>query len=85
MLAQYGNEFGRDIRVLAFPVAFNTYPIDGPPLRRFLFSGNANVVLSVTGHDTSLASGTTVEINDHAPSIWLFFICFRHDGSSFIK
>ena len=67
MLAEHGHESRPDIRILPFPITFDSDPIDRPPLCRFVFPGNADVIFRMAGHDAGLAAGTAIEIDHHFP------------------
>jgi hypothetical protein len=69
LLAQDRKKFGFNIRILPFPIPLNADPVDGSPQGSFLLSGNTNIIFRMTGHDTSLASGAPVQVDDHFPFI----------------
>ena len=88
VLTEHRHEPSSDVGILSFPIALDSDPIDRPSLRRFLFSGNANVVLRMASHDTGFATCTAIEIDDHFPLVGLvllarsLYYCSLHVGTS---
>jgi len=60
-------EPGFDTGILPFNIRDQFDPVDGSTLRRFLGADDGNVVFGLTGDDTRLAGGASVQVDDHAP------------------
>ena len=68
VLAQHWDEPGLGVRELTFPVAFNSDPGLGASFKNAVFFVEGNVVFSLAGDYTGLATGASIKIDDHAPA-----------------
>jgi len=69
LLAQDRHEPSPDVGELALKIAFHPDPIDRAAPCSLVITGDANVVLGMTGHYASLAPGAEIQVNYHSPSV----------------
>jgi hypothetical protein len=70
LLAKNRNEASLHVWEITFPVPLNANPRVNSLLLVEVFSVQRNIVLYLTGKNTRLTTGTTVDIDHHAPVIW---------------
>ena len=77
LLTQQGNELQFDVRIVAFPIAFDPYPLHLPAISQRFLADIRDIVLRLACGNAGLAAGAAIEIDRHRPGVIEFFVIAR--------